>query len=148
VFAVPPSSLSRRAVVAGSAGACAAALCACTTYDARPAPPPAPAAPPSSDAAGAADALARAADIPVGGGAVFPDRDVVVTQPTAGRFRAFSATCTHQGCAVGEVSEGTIVCTCHGSRFAVEDGAVVEGPADAPLPERAIEVDGDQILLA
>ncbi|WP_233160225.1 Rieske (2Fe-2S) protein [Pseudonocardia sp. MH-G8] len=145
-----PSAPSRRAFVAGSAGACAAALCACTTYDARPAPPPAPApAPPSQpDAAGAADALAGASDIPVGGGAVFPDRDVVVTQPTAGRFRAFSATCTHQGCAVGEVREGTIVCTCHGSRFAVEDGAVVEGPADAPLPERAIEVDGDQILLA
>ncbi|MHA6625115.1 Rieske (2Fe-2S) protein [Pseudonocardia sichuanensis] len=143
---MPHSALTRRAVVTGSAGACAAALCACTTYDARPSPPPAPAPPP--DATGAADALARTADIPVGGGAVFPDRDLVVTQPVAGEFRAFSATCTHQGCTVGEVSDGAIVCTCHGSRFAVEDGAVVEGPAETPLPERGIEVDGEQILPA
>ena len=39
----------------------------------------------------------RVADIPVHGGAIYPDLDddgVVVTQPAAGVFRAFSATCT------------------------------------------------------
>ena len=56
----------------------------------------------------------------------------MVTQPAAGEFRAFSATCTHQGCAVGDVTDGTINCPCHGSKFAVADGAVVDGPARRP----------------
>jgi Rieske Fe-S protein len=92
--------------------------------------------------------LARTADIPVGGGVVLADRDVVVVQPSAGEFRAFSATCTHQGCLVDEVGDGTIGCPCHGSRFALADGSVVEGPADTPLPERGIAVSGEEIRLA
>jgi Rieske Fe-S protein len=86
-------------------------------------------------------------DVPVGGGTVFGDHKVVVTQPVQGTFAAFSATCTHQGCTVGEVTEGVITCPCHGSRFAVADGAVVRGPADAPLPPVAIAVDGTRIRL-
>jgi nitrite reductase/ring-hydroxylating ferredoxin subunit len=145
-------SLTRRAVLAGGTGAaCGAALCACTTYNLGPAPAP-PAAPPPAAGGGsggaATGALASTADIPVGGGVVFADQDVVVTQPTAGEFRAFSATCTHQGCFVSEVTEGTINCPCHGSRFDVTDGAVVDGPADAPLPEKGVEVNGEDIVLA
>ena len=98
--------------------------------------------------AGPTGALASTSDIPVGGGTIFADQDVVVTQPEAGEFRAFSATCTHQGCAVSEVTDGAIVCNCHGSKFAVADGAVVDGPADTPLPERSIEVTGEEIILA
>jgi len=86
-------------------------------------------------------------DIPVGGGAVFADHEVVVTQPVAGTFHAFSAVCTHQGCTVGEVVEGVITCPCHGSRFDVEDGAVVRGPADRPLSRADIAVDGASITL-
>ena len=86
--------------------------------------------------------------MPVGGGTVFADKDVVVTQPTAGDFKAFSATCTHQGCKVKSVTDGQIVCPCHGSRFAVADGAVVGGPAKRPLPAKTISVDGDSIVLA
>jgi Rieske Fe-S protein len=86
-------------------------------------------------------------DVPVGGGTVFDDRKVVVTQPVPGTFHAFSAVCTHQGCTVGEVVEGVITCPCHGSRFTVADGAVVRGPADAPLPKVAIAVDGARIRL-
>jgi Rieske Fe-S protein len=84
----------------------------------------------------------------VGGGTVLAEQDVVVTQPTAGEFRAFSATCTHQGCPVSEVADGTINCNCHGSKFAVADGSVVDGPAKKPLPERRITVTGEEILLA
>jgi Rieske Fe-S protein len=153
-----PSPLTRRVFVASTCGAaCAAALSACSIYRAGPAPAQAPAAPAVPDAQGAAptsggsaqgDALASTSDIPVGGGAVFAEQDVVVTQPAAGEFRAFSATCTHQGCPVTEVVDGTINCNCHGSKFAVEDGAVVDGPADTPLPERGISVTGEQIRLA
>src|SRR5258706_16467905 len=45
----------------------------------------------------------KAADIPVGGGKIFPDAQIVVTQPTTGTFKAFTAVCTHQGCVVGKV---------------------------------------------
>jgi len=92
--------------------------------------------------------LARTADIPVGGGRVFPDQKVVVTQPTAGEFKAFSAVCTHAGCTVADVSEGTINCPCHGSKFAIADGAVKHGPARKPLPGKSVTVQGDGVTVA
>ncbi|PSJ28064.1 Rieske (2Fe-2S) protein [Streptosporangium nondiastaticum] len=84
--------------------------------------------------------LAKAADIPEGGGKVFPDRKVVVTQPAKGEFKAFSAVCTHQGCLVKDVSGGTINCPCHGSRFGIADGSVKGGPAQRPLPGEQVTV--------
>lgn len=100
-------------------------------------------APPAPEAG-----LASTADIPVGGGKVFGNEQVVITQPTPGEFLGFSAVCTHQGCAVADVANGTINCTCHGSKFRIEDGAVANGPANDPLPTRALTIDGDQISLA
>ena len=89
-----------------------------------------------------------AADVPVGGGVVVKDAKVVVTQPTKGQFKAFSAVCTHQGCLVTSVADGTIVCNCHGSKFSAEDGSVVSPPAEAPLEEQSIKVEGGQITTA
>ena len=91
--------------------------------------------------------LAKTSEIPVGGGKVFGSEKVVVTQPTAGTFKAFSATCTHQGCLVAEVADGNIDCKCHGSLFSVTDGSVTKGPATQPLPEKRIATSGDQISL-
>ncbi|MEU5046079.1 Rieske (2Fe-2S) protein [Streptomyces griseorubiginosus] len=93
-------------------------------------------------------ALAKTSDIPEGGGTIFKDKGVVVTQPTAGTFKAFSSKCTHQGCAVGSVANGVIVCPCHNSQFSVEDGSVKKGPATQPLPAAQINVSGDSITLA
>jgi Rieske Fe-S protein len=156
---LPGPALTRRAVMAGTCGAaCAAVVTACASYGPGGASDPAPSTPAPSAGAppaaaqpgggGAAPGVARTADIPVGGGAVLAEQDLVITQPVAGQFRAFSATCTHQGCAVDEVADGTINCPCHGSRFAVEDGAVVDGPAGSPLPQRDVRVDGESIVLA
>ncbi|MFD5135547.1 Rieske (2Fe-2S) protein [Streptomyces sp. NPDC058378] len=92
--------------------------------------------------------LTRTSEIPVGGGTIFEDRKVVVTQPAAGEFKAFSAVCTHAGCIVSSVADGTIDCACHGSRFSVEDGAVEQGPATRPLPAERITVEGGSIRLA
>ncbi|CAL9392198.1 Cytochrome b6-f complex iron-sulfur subunit [Streptomyces sp. enrichment culture] len=100
------------------------------------------------DGAAAGAALAATADIPEGGGKVFADRKVVVTQPTAGDFKAFSATCTHQGCAVKSVADGVINCPCHNSNFSIADGSVKSGPATEPLPSVQITVSGGSITLA
>jgi Rieske Fe-S protein len=83
------------------------------------------------------------ASIPVGGGRIFASQKVVVTQPTAGDFKAFTAVCTHQGCIVSDVSGGTINCGCHGSAFDIATGAVRQGPATQPLPTKTITVNGN-----
>jgi Rieske Fe-S protein len=92
--------------------------------------------------------LAKTSEIPEGGGKVFGDKGVVVTQPTAGKFQAFSSKCTHQGCAVKDISNGVITCPCHNSEFSVADGSVKKGPATQPLPAANITVSGDEIKLA
>jgi Rieske Fe-S protein len=90
--------------------------------------------------------LATVADVPVGGGLILSN--MVITQPTKGEFKAFDKKCTHQGCPVTKIANGTINCTCHGSSFSIEDGSVQGGPAKAPLAERAVKVDGDNIVAA
>ncbi|MER5935409.1 Rieske (2Fe-2S) protein [Streptomyces sp. NPDC002054] len=100
-----------------------------------------------AQAAAPARELAAVSEIPVGGGKVFKDQKVVVTQPKAGEFKAYSAVCTHQGCAVTSVTDGKIVCPCHQSFFKVEDGSVASGPATRPLPAAKITVAGDKINL-
>jgi Rieske Fe-S protein len=102
----------------------------------------------ASGGGAAAASLAALADIPVGGGKVFPDAKLVITQPTAGTIKAFSSICTHQGCNVTEVSGGTINCACHGSKFAVADGSPTAGPAKKPLPEKPVAVQGTSVVLA
>ncbi|MFF7144142.1 MULTISPECIES: Rieske (2Fe-2S) protein [Streptomyces] len=91
--------------------------------------------------------LAKTSEIPQGGGKVFADQGVVVTQPTAGHFKAFSSKCTHQGCAVKDVANGLITCPCHDSQFSATDGSVQKGPATQPLAAAKISVDGDSIKL-
>lgn len=92
--------------------------------------------------------LASTSEIPVGGGKVFSAEKVVVTQPSAGKFKAFSAVCTHEQCLVDRVANGTIDCPCHGSEFSVKNGSVVSGPAPSPLPTKSITVAGGKITLA
>ena len=94
-----------------------------------------------------ASALATTSEIPVGSGKIFTSEKVVVTQPNSGDFKAFSAVCTHMGCIVSTISNGTIDCPCHGSQYSISTGAVVGGPAPSPLPAQAIKVTGSNIFL-
>jgi len=152
---------SRRALLAGAGVAGIAALAGCTTYDANnggiAGPPPSQPAS-SSQAAGAgtgaaaggspapANQLTTTAEVPVGSGKIISGANVVVTQPVAGTFKGFSAVCTHQGCIVATIANGTIDCPCHGSKFSIKDGSVVGGPAPSPLPTVAITVQGTSII--
>jgi nitrite reductase/ring-hydroxylating ferredoxin subunit len=99
-------------------------------------------------AAGGAAVLASTASVPVGGGKILNAQKIVITQPTAGSYKAFTAVCTHQGCIVDTVAGGTIDCPCHGSKFSVKDGSVVNGPAASPLAPVAIKVEGTSIVQA
>ncbi|BBH67037.1 iron-sulfur protein [Actinoplanes sp. OR16] len=95
---------------------------------------------------GGGEVVAAAADVTVGGGLI-TDK-LVVTQPTEGTYKAFSKVCTHQGCEVSEIKDGQIICRCHNSFFSVKDGAPTSGPAQQPLAETKVELDGDNIVIA
>ncbi|AXG52674.1 iron sulfur protein [Streptomyces lincolnensis] len=135
----PASAPSRRTVVAAvGATGLAITLNACGSDDGG-----------SSGSAGSSGTvLGKTADIPEGGGKIFKEQGVVVTQPTAGEFKAFSSKCTHQGCAVTGIAKGVITCPCHQSEFSVSDGSVKKGPATQALPAEKITVSGDSIELA
>lgn len=159
------SSVSRRRALAGAAtlGVAAPVLAACgddasssatdpvtnapTTDVTSDLTPAAPSATPTT-ATAADSGLVAAADVAVGGGVVLADREIVVTQPSAGVFKAFSALCTHQGCLVGSVADGAIVCACHGSSFSATEGSVEAGPANSPLAAVAVRVVDGQVRRA
>lgn len=99
----------------------------------------------SQGASGSASALTPliAADkVPVGSGVILSQ--AVVTQPTAGQFKAFSPVCTHQGCTVAQISNQRIICPCHGSMFSITDGSVISGPAPSALaPINVVNQNGE-----
>ena len=92
-------------------------------------------------------AIGKTTDIPVGGGKIYNAEKVVVTQPTEGDFKAFSAVCTHQGCLVSEIKGDDIDCNCHGSKFSIKDGSVVNGPATKSLEKLTAKVTGTDITV-
>lgn len=101
---------------------------------------------PPEESGGANAALATTGQVPEGGGVILADDGVVITQPSAGMFNAFSSTCTHAGCTLDNVTD-TINCICHGSQFSIKDGSVVTGPATSPLPNKPLIVTGSKIFL-
>ena len=151
---IPEFPIPRQKVLLGAGlGLVTAVVAACTTYGKKPeaagessTTTAAPATPPASGgpAAPAANAIAKTADVPVGSGVIVGE--VVVTQPSAGVFKGFSAKCTHAGCTVNKVADGTIDCPRHGSKFNL-DGSVANGPATKPLEAQAVTVQGDSIVL-
>ncbi|MDA3021759.1 MAG: Rieske (2Fe-2S) protein [Actinomycetota bacterium] len=135
-------------VVAGGALAACGGSASTTTAIATPAAPAASAASGGTVAATGAPAGAIAtSDIPLFGGVIVPEPPIVITQPSEGTYKAFTAICPHQGCLVGEVAENEIVCACHGSLFSAVDGSVIQGPAVQGLTEASIAVQGDSIAL-
>ena len=142
----------QKVIVGAGLGLIAAALAACSTYGKKPeasgdtATTTTEAAPGTSapGPAAPANAIVKTAEVPVGSGVIVDE--IVVTQPSAGEFKGFSAICTHKGCTVDEVADGTINCPCHGSKFNL-DGSVANGPATKPLEAKTVAVQGDSIVL-
>lgn len=100
------------------------------------------------DAANPVD-IAAASDVPVGGviKASANGHTAMVSQPTKGEFKAFSAKCTHQGCIVNAQNDQDIVCPCHSSKFSPKDGSVEGGPANSPLPAYQVKVEKGRVLI-
>jgi Rieske Fe-S protein len=96
---------------------------------------------------GSAEATVAKADVPVGGGKILKADEVVVTQPTQGDFKAFTAICTHQGCTVGSIVNGQIICPCHMSHYSIKDGKVLSGPAPSPLAAKKVTAKGNQLSI-
>ena len=136
--ALDDTTMSRRRLLAG-AGLTAAALGSLAACGGA-----------SESAGGSGSAgpvTAPATDIPVGGGKIFAESQTVITQPTQGEFKAFSSICTHARCPVAEVTDN-IACKCHGSKFSLTDGSVLEGPAKEPLPAKTVTVQGSSVSVS
>ena len=130
----------RGAAVVGLAGTAAVALAGCSGSPS--ADDTSTGSPTGAGGDKPTGSIVKTSDVPVGGGKVVnaSGTKVVVTQPTEGTFVAFSAVCTHQGCTVNSIENDVIRCPCHGSEFNGTTGAVVDGPATAPLASIPVAV--------
>jgi len=151
--AVEPPSRRQVVVTGGLLAAAVAVTAACGSSTSGSASSAAAAAAASSPGTpGSPDGSSPAAGVtvptsavPVGGGTILTDQKIVVTQPQAGTYKAFTAVCTHLGCTVASVANDTITCPCHGSQFSAADGSVLSGPAPAPLASIPVTVSGTTI---
>jgi thiosulfate dehydrogenase [quinone] large subunit len=92
--------------------------------------------------------LGSASQVAAGQSATYTDPsegtpDIVIRQSNGGLV-AYSAVCTHAGCTVG-YEGGQIVCPCHGAVYDPQTGAVLSGPAPAPLAARKVLEHGGEI---
>jgi nitrite reductase/ring-hydroxylating ferredoxin subunit len=149
------TDMTRRAMFTGTAGVCAAALLAACGSEAGDsgggsgtgAGKAAATSAGAGSSAGGGQVLGSTSEVPVGGGKVFRDQKVVVTQPAAGQYVAFSAVCPHAGQLVGAPASGTITCPFHGSTFSATDGSLQHGPATKGLTKASVKVEGDKLVL-
>lgn len=95
------------------------------------------------------EALIAASKVPVEGGLRVQSKygPIVVVQPKAGEFKAFSAICTHAGCEISQFGKDEMVCVCHNSEFSTFDGAVSSGPARKALTQYPITEANGQLFI-
>jgi len=74
-------------------------------------------------------------------------KPVLVLSLGEGRYKAFSAICTHLGCIVKwDPATRKILCPCHAGVFGA-DGKVLGGPPSRPLPEYEVLKQGNELLV-
>lgn len=138
VCAHPHGPTRRQVLTWAGVGAAALTVAACSGEE-ETAPPPEP-----------GERLAAVDDIPVGESVqvrTSEGAEVVVTRVTAEEVVVLSAVCTHQGCTVRRESSD-LACPCHGSRFDPTDGAVLQGPAEDPLPRVEARIESGIVTTA
>lgn len=92
--------------------------------------------------------IGNIANIPVNSSIYFTDQqgnqDILVRLQN-GNVVAYSSTCTHRPCTVGYDNSSSIIrCPCHGASFDPSHGAaVLQGPAQFPLPSVNVTVDSN-----
>lgn len=144
-------AMQRRTVLAGSGLVLASlAVAACSSGEsvADPSASATTVPEPSQSSGGGGQVLAATTAVAVGGGVIVSSPPIVVTQPSAGQFKGFTAICPHQGCLVASVEDNEIICPCHGSRFSASDGSVINGPAEIGLQSADVAVEGSNVVLA
>lgn len=70
---------------------------------------------------------------------------VIIAQPTAGEFVAYSSACPHQGNPITKIDGETVTCTKHNSTFSTLDGSYISGPAPSGLRGATLTDDGDRV---
>jgi Rieske Fe-S protein len=93
---------------------------------------------------------ARVDQMPAGSGLVFPlgSRPAILIHTPDGKWRAFSARCTHLSCTVRYRQDlGLMWCPCHDGRFDLT-GKNVAGPPPRPLPEHTVVLKGNEVYVA
>ncbi|MFB6618171.1 Rieske (2Fe-2S) protein [Streptomyces sp. NPDC085524] len=136
-------SAARRTVLKGAAALAGAVgagvtLTACSTEsnsgNGSPAVPSAPVE------------LGAASEVPVGGAKLYREKKLIVSCQAEGQYKAFSAQCTHAGCVLDKIEKDAGNCPCHGSRFDVNTGKVLQGPATDPLPAVPVKAENGKLI--
>jgi cytochrome b6-f complex iron-sulfur subunit len=141
------ASVGATALLAGCGGGTGADGGGAAASPTTPAPTSTPGSGGTSPSA-SGTVLVSLADVPVDG-AVSAQTDsgepILVTQPSAGDVKAFSAICTHKGCTVAPKGN-QLVCPCHGSVYDLSTGEVLAGPAPAPLATVDVKVKSGNVV--
>jgi nitrite reductase/ring-hydroxylating ferredoxin subunit len=94
----------------------------------------------------------KLSEIPIRSGKTYEvgGQKILITRPSDSEFRAFLASCTHQGGLLSDVQDDVITCPIHGAQFSAVDGAVLQGPADRPLVTMQVSLaaDGDTLVVS
>jgi len=145
----PSPEVSRRNVVFATIGVGVLAACGTSSTTNPTQPAPGNSVPAVGPTAGGGASLAATSQVPVQGGVVVQDSQgnpIVVVQPAAGQYLAYSAVCPHAGCPVSQVQQNQILCPCHGSVFSSTDGSVLGGPAPSGLTPITVHVANGQVV--
>ncbi|CAB4554102.1 MAG: Rieske 2Fe-2S domain-containing protein [Actinobacteria bacterium] len=90
--------------------------------------------------------VCKTSDIAVRSGKTFKvgNRNILITQPRKGTFRAFVATCTHQGGALSSAENNEILCPLHGAKFNADSGRA-SAPASRALAKVTVSVSAGSV---
>lgn len=90
-------------------------------------------------------------EVPVGGIKLFSfptaKDPCILVRDAADSFVAYSQVCPHLSCVVYYSKEhNRLECPCHKGVFSINDGSVIQGPPQRPLPRIALEERDGQII--